>query len=581
LALADRQRLGRIQWQARKELGTLFRTSDPVRAAGYYEECLDVLEARNSNVLLEGFSAGALAGALTIQDDPYELYIDLLLREGRPERALEVAERARARAFLDTLTRARESVAGGLSPGYLRSERELLKQISDNQSLLRAGDLAAGRQAELSAAVRRAEERLDALHVRLATEHPEIAHARYPHVVTSAELQARLLGPDEALLEYFVGAEASTLWLLRPDGLTTARLPGRAVLEEAVRQYLDVLDTPSGAYQAPGQALARLVLPKLKGLAGARRLMIVPHGSLHYLPFETLPDEAGRFLIESHAVSYAPSASSLAYLHARPVLPPGDVVAVGNPRMSGEGIGSERGAGIERVGLLKPLPHTGREIHAVAGSYPGVARTLEQDHATEPELSSLGLERAAILHFATHGLIDETVPERSGLALTAAPQSDGILQTREIYQLRLRAALVTLSACQTALGKQITGEGILGLSRAFFYAGARAVMASLWNVNDASTAQFMERFYAALRRGESVDAAARTAKRAFIRDPRLRHPYYWAAFVVSGDAAAPVRVVRSPFRRFPAVAAGALLLVISVGRLLIRGRSSEAAAAVR
>jgi CHAT domain-containing protein len=142
-----------------------------------------------------------------------------------------------------------------------------------------------------------------------------------------------------------------------------------------------------------------------------------------------------------------------------------------------------------------------------------------------------------VLHFATHGLIDEDQPERSGLALTPQPPEwDGLLQTREIFKLHLRGALVTLSACQTALGKSVTGEGIIGLSRAFFYAGANTVVASLWDVNDAATPEFMARFYSGIRAGRPVDAAMRAAKLAFIRSRSpLAHPYYWASFVVTGN----------------------------------------------
>src|SRR5207247_7286242 len=155
---------------------------------------------------------------------------------------------------------------------------------------------------------------------------------------------------------------------------------------------------------------------------------------------------------------------------------------------------------------------------------------------------------ATIGHVAESGVIDEGPPRGGGGVHTAGPPaSDGILQTREIYGLRLHAALVTLSACQTALGKNVTGEGLIGLSRAFFYAGANSVMASLWNVDDASTARFMGDFYTAIREGAAIDEAARQAKRAFIaRDPRFRHPYYWAAFIVTGNPTVPVHIAFTP-----------------------------------
>jgi CHAT domain-containing protein len=150
------------------------------------------------------------------------------------------------------------------------------------------------------------------------------------------------------------------------------------------------------------------------------------------------------------------------------------------------------------------------------------------------------LADAAVLHFATHGLVDDQHPERSALALTPAAGSDGLLQVREIYGLRLNAVLVTLSACKTAAGKEVTGEGVMGLSRAFLYAGAGAVMASLWNVNDASTTVFMGRFYRSLEKRRTIAEAAREAKLALRRDRRWSHPYYWAPFVVTGNAAVAV-----------------------------------------
>jgi CHAT domain-containing protein len=568
LEIADRQGAMRARWQARKELGTLLRDSDPERAARYYEECLELLEGRGNNVLLEGWSAGALAGELQIADDPYDLYVELLLKQGQAEKAFGVAERARARAFLDTLTGSREALAATVSSDYVRAEREALRAISERQAALRRGGLAAARENELTAEVRRQEERLTALRLQLSAAHPEVAHARYPRLPTASEVRDKVLAPDELLLEYFVGAERTTLWVVRRGGLEVVRLPGPKHLEPVVRAYLDALTIPESDPARAGRAVAEILLPPAAAITGAKRVLVVPHGILHYLPFETLPLGDGRLLVEAAAVAYAPSAASLAYLRSRPRPAPGGVVAIGNPVFAGAGAAEERLAALRSVGFLKPLPWSGREIGALAASYSGT-RVLEQERATEPALRQSDLEHAAILHFATHGFVDEQTPERSGLALSVAPGSDGILQTREVYGLRLQASLVTLSACQTALGKQVAGEGVLGLSRAFFHAGARAVMASLWNVNDASTSEYMQRFYAALREGEAADAAARSAKLSFLTDARLRHPYFWGAFVVSGDAAASVRVRTPRYRYGPAVGL-VLLAAMPVGLLLRR-----------
>jgi CHAT domain-containing protein len=171
---------------------------------------------------------------------------------------------------------------------------------------------------------------------------------------------------------------------------------------------------------------------------------------------------------------------------------------------------------------------------------------LHGHNATERALAASGADRAAVVHFATHGLIDEAEPERSALALAARPpHEDGILQVREIYRWRLSAALVTLSACDTALGREIAGEGLFGLSRAFFAAGASAVVASLWSVDDESTALFMRHFYGALHAGSDIDAAARSARLAMLGEGgRYAHPYYWSPFIVSGHAARPIAFSR-------------------------------------
>ncbi|MEW6322841.1 MAG: CHAT domain-containing protein [Acidobacteriota bacterium] len=560
--VADAKGNGRIRWQGRMELGTFYRDVEPDRAAAYFESALTVLEAQNGTVLLEGFRAGALSGALTIYDDPYDLYLDLLLRGGREREAFRLAERARARAFLDQLAMAREQVAAGVAPDLVDEERRILESISRDQAELRSADLAAERRRALTAGVDAAEQRLLALRARISSAHPGLGDARYPRLLAVEDVQARLLGEDEVLIEYFLGAESSTVWMIARDRLEVRRLPARAAVEQDVRELLAALSTPQGDYAARSHALGAQLLPF--DLSAERRLLIVPHGMLHYLPFEALRTPDGAFLIERHTVAYAPSASSLAFLRGRPT-GGAEVVAVGNPVIRGSDVALERGAGIDRVGLLKPLAFSGLELRQIGEVYGRAARVVEGADATEAALNPNRLANAAVIHFATHGLVDEERPERSGLALTASPpESDGVLQMREVFGLRLTAALVTLSACQTALGKQATGEGMVGLARSFFYAGAGAVLASLWNVDDRSTAELMRPFYEALADGARIDDAARRAKLALIgRGGPWAHPYHWAPFIVTGHAAAtvPVRADR-PLPTW-AVAGGILALVLT------------------
>jgi CHAT domain-containing protein len=327
----------------------------------------------------------------------------------------------------------------------------------------------------------------------------------------------------------------------------------------------------------------RLIAPILDRVPEGAHLVVVPHAILNYLPFELLPAEQDRSLVERNTISYAPSVSSFAYLRqrARTQGGPSTVLVVGNPATRPAPPAEQRQT-IEWVGRLKPLPHTADEIRRIAAMFRPQSRLLEGASATEGALRS-ALPHVKVLHLATHALVDEERPDRSGLALTpGGAGNDGILQMREIYGLDLDAALVTLSACQTALGREVTGEGLVGLSRAFFYAGADAVTASLWSVNDRSTAELMTLVYGRLREGASIEAALAGAKRALLAGERTRHPYYWAAFIVTGNARARIDLP-PPTSSMTALtwglAAGGALLAAAIIAAAVRRRRAAVARA--
>jgi CHAT domain-containing protein/Tfp pilus assembly protein PilF len=525
LAQGDRGGIKRIQWQARMELAQLYRRRDRARADRYFGETLDVIEAEHSNVLLDDLRAGSLAVSLAFYD-PYDRYIEFLLEEGRSAEAFLVGERARARAFLATLSAAREQLAPAVPAAFLEAEKAILRRISERQAALRTGSPVSAQRAELAAGVRRDEEELSALRVRLALESPQLAHVRYPRLWTVDALRKEALRPEEALAVFFLGRDASVCWIVTREGLQTVRLPRRGEVEPVVRAAMEALRSPGGDVHGAGRRLYDAVAaPVVAHVPEGWRLLVVPHGVLSYLPLETALDSAGRYVIERHAVSYAPSASSLAYLRADPAAPaPGGVLlAVGEPELAGAAPAGERAVDPELAGLLKPLAHGAEELREIRSIFGGATRLLTGARATEEELARVDGATVRVLHFATHGLLDDRRPDRSALALTARPPADdGLLQTREVFRLRLKSRLVTLSACQTALGRELTGEGLVGLARAFFYAGADAVMASLWSVDDASTTRWMAHFYRRLAAGDAIDEAARAAKLAFIRSGGAR-----------------------------------------------------------
>src|SRR6185295_11014883 len=310
---------------------------------------------------------------------------------------------------------------------------------------------------------------------------------------------------------------------------------------------------------------ARLVAPAEPWLGHADRLVISPDGPLSALPFAALalPAPAGGYLAERWPFSTVPSATLAAELRrerARPAAAspsgaaalPGatPLVAFGDPRYPAPPPGAApRTADGEDRGLdsrpwlrfrsgLAPLPDSRAEVEGIASLFPPARAFLGAD-ATEARFLN-DAPQGRIVHFAGHALLDPRFPLDSGLALTppprpARPGDDGLLQSWEIFEnLRLAADLVTLSACETGLGPEAQGEGLLGLTRAFHYAGARTVLSSLWSVSDRSTAELMRRFYGHLKAGEPKDRALAAAQRELIHGG-LAHPYHWAAFQLDGD----------------------------------------------
>ncbi|HEX9500714.1 MAG TPA: CHAT domain-containing tetratricopeptide repeat protein [Thermoanaerobaculia bacterium] len=563
--IADRRNIAEVRWMARNELGMILRDDDPARAEIYFREALDLVESHLSDVLLDDFRPGVLAGSM-MWANPYDEYVSFLLQQHRTADAFLVAERQRARLFLETLSVSRATLTHEVPTKYSSAERQILDRIKTAQASLRTDTLTDAKRTEIVANVGRYESELSDLRLKLAVEHPSLAHARFPKLWQASEVQAKLLASDESLLSLYLGRDRSVAWVINRDRIGTVLLPPRDEIDRRARAALQELRNPLGRDHTALDALSRaLEVDAISKLAGKPRLVIVPHGILYDIPFEALVDPSGRPLIERFAVSYAPSASSLAFLRSLPGTPAGStLVAVANPIVAGRESAVKRQVDLAHINLLQPVIHSSEEAHGIAQLFDR-SRVLEGPLATRSALRNGGLAEAKILHLATHGLIDENRPERSGLVLTAdPPRDDGLLQVRDIYSLRLNADLVTLSACETALGQNVTGEGMIGLTRAFFYAGARSVVASLWDVEDTATSRLMQRFYKNIRRGEPIDIALQHAKLDLLHSGgSTSAPFYWASFIVSGQAHATIDIPQTnPYLPFGIATAAVLLLVV-------------------
>lgn len=571
IALAKGSGERKAHWQAASGLAGIYRRQHRLaEAEAAFADALAAIESLRGTLRLESFKTDFFENKI----DVYENYVDFLVTEspapGREARAFEIAERARARAFLDTLAETRANLHETLPGDILRAEEEQLGEIAEIQSRIQRE----GTTAELRRQLQDAEGRLEALYLRVRQEQPHFRDLRYPQPADLAAIQ-QALRPAERLVQYFLAEPRSHVWIVSRDSIRWHALPPRSEIDDAVRgaygRLVDAAREPQGL-----DTLANWLLSPLAGrIDPGASLLIVPSGSLYYFPLDLLPfGEGGETLADFAPTTYLPSASTLVALRGRTASQrAARLLAVGDPAYAPpdpDGPSSGRPEGTGR------LPHTRTEVTQLADRFGAENATLLLGaEATEAGFKNATGSGFSLVHIATHGRVDTDRADRSALlfADSAGGAEDGLLQIREIYRLPLNAELVTLSACRTAMGDLATGEGMVGLSRAFHYAGADSIVASLWNVSDEATARFMAVFYRQLQHGASRAEALRGARLELKRSDRYAHPYYWAPYVLIGEGADGVqfpqreRVVLT----LPLVVTGVLLLAL-LGWLALRRR---------
>ena len=384
-------------------------------------------------------------------------------------------------------------------------------------------------------------------------------HDIFSNTQTVSLDEAELLCPDRntVILEYMVGDSSSCLWEITRSGHRLFKLPGRKALQEQIESIRFALLKPDQSnydfFTKGGYSLYQVLLqPAEPYFTNKSKLIIIPDGILNYLPFEVLltdNKEIGPnssygnlpFLVRKYPVSYAQSASVLMSLlneqkkNTKTDTDYKKLVAFGDPIYENENDTSP-----VTVNRYERLQYSGKEIEIISTFFKkGNAEIYLRNNATEENVKREGnLKKFNYIHFATHGFIDEAKPDFSSLVLTKETNSeeDGFLQAKEIFNLDLNADLVVLSACQTGLGKLIRGEGMVGLTRAFMYAGTPTVMVSLWSVSDVSTATLMGEFYRNLVKEKlSKTEALRNAQLSMLGNEKFAHPFYWAPFVIIGD----------------------------------------------
>jgi CHAT domain-containing protein len=477
--------------------------------------------------------------------------LSVLVKENQPADALMLAERAKARVLLDILQQGRVSIQKSMTAKEQEEERQLKSQLTQlNKQLARvkqSDKQDAARVTEVEGQLETARLNYEAFQNALYASHPELKTQRgEAPIINAQELAGLLPNSSSVMLEYVVTEEQTYLFTItRPADKTEIQVytvpVKRAELAKQIESFRQQLAARDLGFRASAVKLYDSFLkPAQAELRGKTNIVIAPDSCLWDMPFQALVNGAGRYMIEDASITYAPSLTVLREMTRRRLNQtgthaPATLLALGNP-VSSQETGNRN---VLRAGSRDQLPESGEEVKALARLY-GAARSKVYVGAEAREdrvKSEAGT--AGILHFSTHGTLNNAAPMYSYLTLSeVGPNDDGLLEAWELMQLDLKADLAVLSACETARGRIGAGEGVIGFSWAMFIAGVPATVVSQWKVDSASTRDLMVNFHRSLitkQTGPTKAEALRQAALKLMRNPETGHPFYWAGFVLVGD----------------------------------------------
>ena len=552
------------------------------------KESLKTTEALYDNVLNNKLQKSYLSTVF----QRYELYINLLMEKHKqaPDKgfaieALEAAERARARVLLENLAHSEADFAKDVAPETLRREKEirvLLNSKADRLTDLLLQNAAAAESGKISDEIDELENELETIKAEIKQQSPVYSAIKNPAPFNADEFRRNMLDENSLLLEFSLAETESYLWVIGKNEIGSYILPPRKEIDESVEKLRELLKSRApgadetvddyqqrvGAaeaeYQRAAKDLSRKLFGQISEKLAEKRLIIVPDGKLHYFPVAALPlpgSASDDPILLTNETVYEPSAQTLAMLSggqkqtarsAKNLLVFSDPIFSGDDarfspenkpveNLTAENAAGERFRFVESLGSLQRLAASRDESETIiktigaseVENYTGFAATREN-------LLNLKTDEYKILHFATHGYVNEDRPELSGIVLSRYDQTgrklNEFFRIQDIYAMNLNADLVVLSACETGVGKEFKGEGLMSLNNAFLQTGAKTVMASLWKVEDGATLELMKHFYGALAdEGLTPSESLRRAQIKLRQNPQYKSPFYWAAFTIHGD----------------------------------------------
>ena len=528
LDLSESMMIKETQWRSLYGLAKIqiIFYNDLDTAEKLLRKSVEVIEQLRSDIKIKQLKENFIANKLSV----YETLVKLLADKNLPIQSFEMAERSRARNFIDLL--------GGQKIGFsdkadqiLYKKQQIIKSEIETTELLLGLTSGDGSERKIyTNTLNNLQHDLQNIMIDMQLQNPQLASmVAVPEVDTQKLI--RFMEPGTALLSYYLLETEIFCWILRSDlenpekQLQLIRIPAdRVALEKRILEYRRITQNLEPYEKHAGDLYNQLIFPLKEHLNDVHTIGISPHGSLHYLSFATLYNGKS-FILDEFSLFYVPSAAVLEYTlnrrMARPYRSP-KILAVGNPDLGDP---------------ILDLPFAEQEVGSIKWNFPEVS-ILTRGNATEDWVVN-NISRFDIIHIASHGEFDPVNPLMSAIKLAAPTDKnftksdfDGNLEAGEIFGLKISADMVFLSACQTGLGKISAGDDVVGLNRSFFFAGTHTVVSSLWRVSDVSTAVMIKTFYRLYMNQNKADCLRQAALHVKTRYP---HPGYWGAFTLVGD----------------------------------------------
>ncbi|MDA1138098.1 MAG: CHAT domain-containing protein [Planctomycetota bacterium] len=510
LTVSTKANIQEVVWRSRQGLGKVaLAQGNKPQAFEHFKTAIELVERMRAAIKIEEFKNGFVTNKL----DLYEDMILLLLDENRIAEAFSYSERSRSRNFIDLLENRQLDLGNPAANETRKKQAELRREL---EVLTKKANNAEGAEkAEFAKELRTSQRAYEDTLIEIKLKNPELSSFISVQPLSVQSVQA-LLEPGVVLLEYMVAKEEVITWVVSSDRLEVVRTSiKQADLRQKIQKHRKLMQSVKDFRDESAELYNILFRPVVARVKGATRIGIVPHDYLHYLSFACLFD-GENYVIDSSPLFYVPSASVLSYSFKRRQRQKNTkVLALGNPNLRKESL---------------ELPFAEREVESIKWPFPQVD-ILTRDSATEHALVKASAEYG-IIHIASHGEFDPVNPLFSRILLAQDSEEDGNLEVEEIFRLTLNADLVVLSACQSGLGQLQKGDEMIGLSRAFTYAGTHSLLSTLWRVSDVTTAILIKHFY---RNYSGEDKAASLRKAQLLVKRYYPHPSYWAGFVLSGD----------------------------------------------